>query len=166
LGKASRQQRREAASGAARSIGEDYRNTQAGTAMLALLAVPFAVFLASAVTHPRLWGFQATLCVFLLFLMVVFSSLSTMVTRTEFSWHFGFGRLRKRIALADIASVQMTRSSWIDGWGIHYTRRGWIYNVSGRDVVQIIQKNGKSTLVGTSDPVGLWEALQIRLDAR
>lgn len=134
--------------------------------MLALLAIPFAVFLASAITHPDLWGFQAALCAILLFLMVFFSSLSTVVTRTEFSWHFGFGRLRRRIALAEIESVQMARSSWIDGWGIHYTRRGWIYNVSGRNVVQIIQKNGKSTLVGTSDPVGLWEALQRRLDAR
>ena len=166
MGKASRRHRRDDSSPIPRpAVLTDYRHVQAGTAMIALFSVPFAICMASAVTHPQLRGFQIGICIVLAVLILLFSSMTTRVTGAGLSWHFGYGFIRKHIDLRDIDRAEITRSTWIDGWGIHYTRRGWIYNVSGFDAVLVRQRNGKSMLIGTNDPVGLWEALQLRIDA-
>jgi hypothetical protein len=165
LGKASRRHRRDdSSSGSRPTVLTDYRHVQAGTMLIALFSIPFAICMASAITHPNLRGFQIGICVALAVLMLLFSSLTTAVTDTTLSWNFGYGFIRKHIDIREIDSAEMTRSTWIDGWGIHYTRRGWIYNVSGFDAILVKQKNGKSILIGTNNPVGLWEALQLRLD--
>ncbi len=75
----------------------------------------------------------------------------------------GPGLIRKRVLLVDIVGAEVARSRLLEGWGIHYTRRGWLYNVSGRDCVLIRLRNGKSFLVGSDDAMGLWEALQQRI---
>ena len=48
---------------------------------------------------------------------------------------FGPGIVRKQLALSEIVSAEMTKSTILEGWGIHYTKRGWLYNVSGRGAV-------------------------------
>lgn len=164
MGKASRRHRREESSDLTRNTNlADYRHVQAGTLLIALFSVPFAICMASAITHPHLRGFQLGICIVLGILIVLFSSLTTEVSKTGLAWNFGFGFFRKQIDLREIESAEITRSSWIDGWGIHYTRRGWIYNVSGFNAILVRRRNGKSVLIGTNDPVGLWEALQLRL---
>jgi len=74
--------------------------------------------------------------------------------------------LRRRIAYADIVSVNPSRSSFIDGWGIHWNPvRGWIWNIRGRDVVEFELSDGRLR-VGTNDPDGLITHLQDRIGSR
>ncbi|MGI9463088.1 MAG: hypothetical protein ACR2OM_04075 [Aestuariivirgaceae bacterium] len=92
-------------------------------------------------------------------LAIQFSSLSVEVDETELRWWFGLGLWRKSVRRADIASAQAVRNSWWWGWGIRYYGKGWLYNVSGLDAVEIVLKSGKHIRIGTDDPQGLADAL-------
>ena len=56
-----------------------------------------------------------------------------------------------RIEYGEIDSVAPAKSTWIDGWGIHWAPgRGWTYNLWGFDCVEL--RLGKQTLrLGTDD---------------
>lgn len=65
---------------------------------------------------------------------------------------------RRRIRYDQIASAVPDRSSFIDGWGIHWVPgRGWTYNVWGFDCVRLTLTSGSTIRVGTDDPEGLAE---------
>jgi len=70
---------------------------------------------------------------------------------------------RKRIPYSSMTSAEASRSSFIDGWGIHYIPgRGWTYNIWGFGCV-LIRRKGKSPIrVGTDDAEGLVEFLRTR----
>lgn len=76
------------------------------------------------------------------------------------STHLGvrFGPLpffRTRVPYAKITAVKPARSTFIDGWGIHWVPgRGMIYNLWGFDCVEI-HMGKKCVRVGTDDPDGL-----------
>jgi hypothetical protein len=64
-----------------------------------------------------------------------------------------------------MSDVAAARSSWIDGWGIHYIPgRGMTYNLWGFDCVEI-DMNGRTVRVGTDDPEGLTDFLKGRIAA-
>ena len=70
---------------------------------------------------------------------------------------------RTRIRYRDITAVARARSSWIDGWGIHYLPgRGWTYNLWGFDCVEI-SCGSRLVRLGTDDPAGLLAFLETRL---
>ena len=73
---------------------------------------------------------------------------------------FGPGVIRKRIPLDEIADVEATRTTFWQGWGIHWTTRGWLYNISGFDAVLVRLRTGKSLLVGTDEPEALANAIR------
>ncbi|MBI2298568.1 MAG: hypothetical protein HYU66_06380, partial [Armatimonadetes bacterium] len=70
------------------------------------------------------------------------------------------GLIRNSALVQDIRSVECVRTNWWEGWGIHGTRRGWLYNVSGFDAVLITLEQGKSFMLGTDEPEVLAEALR------
>jgi len=78
---------------------------------------------------------------------------------------FGIGWPRKTIPLAEIAAVEVTRTTFLEGWGLHRTRRGWLYNVSGFDAVLLKLASGQSMMVGTDEPRRLKAAIE-RAQAR
>lgn len=82
----------------------------------------------------------------------LFSSLEIEITDTELRWSFGPGLIQKRVALDEIADVQVTRTRWWEGWGIHFTSRGWLYNVAGFSAVAIRLRSGKRFVLGTDEP--------------
>lgn len=70
---------------------------------------------------------------------------------------------RTRIAYADISAVEPSRSSWIDGWGIHWIPgRGSTYNLWGFACVQL-QVQGRTVRIGTDDAENLAAFLQAKL---
>ena len=70
---------------------------------------------------------------------------------------------KKYIPYTEITDVEQTRSTFLAGWGIHWTLRGWLWNIGGFDCVRI--ETGKtSTLIGTDDSEGLVTFLQRRID--
>lgn len=90
---------------------------------------------------------------------LVFSSLTITVGGGQLAWHFGAGLLRKSVPLGEIVTAEPTTITWMDGWGIHLTRRGWLYNEAGRQAVLVTMRDGKRFMLGTDEPAALVEAL-------
>jgi hypothetical protein len=72
---------------------------------------------------------------------------------------------QRRIRYADIQDVEIGRTMLIEGWGIHISlcRRGWVWNIWGRDCV-VIRHKGILRL-GTNDPENLVQFLKARISA-
>jgi len=74
---------------------------------------------------------------------------------------------RKRVRYAEIATAEQDRSSFVDGWGIHWVPgRGWTYNLWGFDCVRLTLTNGRTLRIGTDDPSGLAAFLQAKCARR
>lgn len=80
-------------------------------------------------------------------------------------WFGPLALFQRRIPYADIQSVEIGRTMLIEGWGIHLSllRRGWVWNIWGRDCV-VIQHKGILRL-GTNDPESLLQFLKARISA-
>jgi len=92
--------------------------------------------------------------------LLLFSSLTVVVTDSILRLSFGVGLIRKTIARSDIVRCSVVTNPWYYGWGIHRTPRGWLYNVSGSQAVEIELGNGSLVRVGTDEPEALCAALR------
>jgi hypothetical protein len=136
-----------------------YEHTQRGTTILVtfLAAAVFILALASLLPAPQ--GVLYTVMGILGTGGFVFSSLTIQVTDRALRWQFGPGVFRKEVPLAEIEAVEVIATTFLQGWGIHYTSRGWLYNVSGFQAVAVRLKRGKMFLLGTNEPEKLRGAL-------
>ena len=58
---------------------------------------------------------------------------------------------RTAIPYDDIQSVEVGRTLFVEGWGIHLSPRGgWVWNIWGRDCVVVHRRNGV-VRIGTDD---------------
>ncbi|PLK48829.1 hypothetical protein [Uliginosibacterium sp. TH139] len=142
---------------------QTYSNRQPARTLAVMVGIPLLICLLAAISRKE-YGFSLWIIssIFLIAFML-FSSLTIRVSNDELHWHFGPGLIRKAVPIADVARAEIVRTRLWDGVGIHYTKRGWLYNVSGRDAVAITLKDGKQFMLGSNDPIGLWEAIEQRL---
>lgn len=91
--------------------------------------------------------------------LVLFATLTVEIDEEFLKIRFGIGLIQKKFDLCKIQSCSIVKIRWYDGWGIHWTPRGWLYNVSGFDAVEIIMENGKKYLIGTDVPDELEKAV-------
>ena len=149
-----------------RSARPRYEHRQGGgftslTFVIALLALPVLYALDSEIGPALLIAAPLLLLTF-----AAFDGLTVRVTADELAWTFGhLGYPRGRVALSDIASATITRTTFWEGWGIRLTRRGWLYNVSGYDALLIERRNGKTFLLGTDQPRRLKAAIDAAREA-
>jgi hypothetical protein len=133
-----------------------YQHTQRGNYILvAMLCAALAALAGGYFLRPTL-----AVVPVLLLCGWLFHSLTIEVAGGELHWRFGPGLIRKRVALDMIVSVKPVRTNVLEGWGIHLSRFGWLYNVSGYDAVAIKMKNGQHFALGTDEPEALCRALQ------
>lgn len=91
----------------------------------------------------------------LFFLWFFLLRLKTTISENGIMAKFsGLPFCKRTIPWEDIQSVStVTYSPLYDygGWGVRYSTsgNGWCYNVSGKEGIKIIYKNGKSFLIGT-----------------
>lgn len=142
-----------------------YAHTQRAGATLLLLAAAalFPIVMVAVGGRSLPAGARATLVAVALVLTasaLVFSRLTIRVEAGTLTWYFGPGVWRKSVPVADVAEAMATTTSFVDGWGIHLTRRGWLYNVAGRRAVLISRRDGDRFLLGTDDVDGLLAALR------
>lgn len=134
-----------------------YRHTQIGyLTLIVMLAAALGIF---ALGPRSPLPVTISVAVLLLISAVVFSSFTVEISDGELRFHFRSGFWRKRFALADVATADVTRSSWWEGWGIRITPRGMLYNVSGTDAVEIKLRSGQRFRIGTDEPEALAQAL-------
>ncbi|HMJ88514.1 MAG TPA: hypothetical protein VK530_01790 [Candidatus Acidoferrum sp.] len=140
-----------------------YRHVQRGTWLVATM---FAL----AVVHVILGALFLRPLMFVAPLMILagwlFHSLAIEVNDGELRWQFGPGFIHKQVPLEEIKSVTRVRTNFIEGWGIHFSRFGWLYNVSGYDAVAIALKSGKQFALGTDEPDALVTAIARSTEAR
>jgi len=91
----------------------------------------------------------------------IFARLTTRVEGTAVSWYFGWGWPGGSIAMAEIASAEVTDTNLLEGFGIHWTIwHGWLWNVWGFRAVEITKHGGGRVTLGTDDPQGLCQAIE------
>jgi hypothetical protein len=135
-----------------------YRHTQIGWAIIVALdlsIVLIIVFLTLSEFNwaPLIVAVVLGLCTFL------FASLTVEIDQEYLTARFGPGIVRKTIPLRLILSYQAVRNHWYNGWGIRKISKGWLYNVSGLDAVELQLQDGSKFRIGTDDPGGLMEAI-------
>jgi hypothetical protein len=70
-----------------------------------------------------------------------------------------------RIRYSDMRSVEVSRTTLLDGWGIHLSLRGgWVWNISGWYCVLI--DHGGKTWLGTDDAENLARFLRSKIAAQ
>jgi hypothetical protein len=97
--------------------------------------------------------------------LLQFSTLTIQVDATDLHWWFGPAALpviRKSVPLSDIAQLVVVRNPLWYGWGIHLTTRGWLYNIAGRDGIEVSLRSGQRFRIGTDEPEALAEAIRER----
>jgi len=127
---------------------KSYQHTQPARAIIAGLTGTGLVFaVLSIFVHTFIFGTGV-----LFISAYLFRSMTIEISDTELTWYFGSGFPRKRVPIGEVVSVEPVRTTLWEGWGIHYTSRGWLYNASGYGAVAIKLRNGKRFCLGTDEP--------------
>jgi hypothetical protein len=129
-----------------------YKHTQRGTLIIVWMIVMSVLFAGFAFLGHRPWLVAVPI---MLVCGWLFHSLTIEIDDRELRWRFGPGWIRKSVPLNEIVSARPVRTNFIEGWGIHLSRFGWLYNVSGRDAVAIRLGSGKQFALGTDDTATL-----------
>lgn len=142
------------------TIGAIYHHTQYAPWVVVLILglVLLFAFLGSTQAPPVWIGIPLLLVV-----AWMFHSLTIEIAEGELRWRFGPGLIRKSVPLTEIASAEPVRTNLLEGWGIHLSRFGWLYNVSGFDAVAITLRSGKRFALGTDQPQELYAQLTVLL---
>jgi hypothetical protein len=136
-----------------------YRHTQIGWVILAALAAVFALVWVRLPPEAAVAARFPLLLVAAL-LLLVFSSLTVEVDDDALRMRFGVGLVRKRIPLAEVRAWRVVRNPWITGWGIRLGPGYVLWNVSGREAVELDFASGRRFRVGTDEPEALVSAIE------
>jgi hypothetical protein len=136
-----------------------YKHTQVGHFIIFMLIIGIAVVIPALIFSDQI--FLIPFMIIAIFVIGgLFWTLTIEVTDLNLKFWFGIGLIHKSVLVADIATFTETRTSVFSGWGIHLTLRGWLYNISGLNAIEINLKNGKRFLLGTDEPQALCNALK------
>lgn len=91
---------------------------------------------------------------------LIFGALTVSVQDDRLRVVYGIGLIHKTIDLRDVVAVRAVRTPAWSGWGIRLLPGGWLYNVQGRDAIELTRRGGGHVYVGTDDPEGLVAAIQ------
>ena len=144
-----------------------YNHTQTGGLQL-ILYVTAGIFAAGAWftrdVDPVMWIILLSTAAAVLLLVFAFYHLRVCDEGDCLAIRYGpLPLFRKRIPYARITAVEPDRSTFLDGWGIHYVPlRGWTYNLWGFDCVKLTLGR-KVIRVGTDDVENLIEFLGTRI---
>ena len=139
-------------------MSEIYHHTQVGVVMLVVLAFALAGLLWAGTQEGWPAGLAGVL-VAIAACLILFTTLTVHIADGVVAVRFGPGLPRRAIPLAEIESARAVRNSWLTGYGIRRVGSGWLWNVSGRDAVEIKLANGRTFRIGTDEPEELLRAL-------
>ncbi len=117
----------------------------------------------AAVTPGERGEFQSILLI-IAALQVVFYQLTTIVTESTLTVRYGIGLVAFRFPLSEITQVTEQTVPWSAGYGIRWVGDAWLFNVSGRDAIEVTFASGRKLWVGTDDPDGLAAVLRQRME--
>ena len=91
--------------------------------------------------------------------LLCFHSLNVRIDDRAVHLRFGIGLIRRSIPLETVVGGTPVRNSWLAGFGIRYLGRGWMWNVSGLDAIQVDRTRGGPFFIGTDEPDALEAAI-------
>ncbi len=146
-----------------------YRHTQRAPLCLLVYGVGIALLVAAWLTRneppqPFTSILLASVGAVMLVLASAFHHLTVEDEGDRITIRFGpLPLFRRSVQLKDITSVEVGRTTLLEGWGIHMSfRGGWVWNLWGRDCV--VLRLQKSLLrVGTDDAENLASFIDHRL---
>ena len=97
-------------------------------------------------------------------LQLAFYQLTTIVTESTLTVRYGIGLLAFRFPLSEITQITERSVPWYAGYGIRWVGDAWLFNVSGRDAIEVTFASGRKVWVGTDDPDGLAAILRLRME--
>lgn len=143
----------------------EYSHTQRGILQPVLLVSAAVVLVLAPVVRGEtpLPVVLVSLVAFFILLSFAFARLTVRDEGKRLAVRFGpLPLFRKTIPYAAMTGVDRERSTFSTGWGIHWTRRGWLWNIGGFDCVRI-DTGATSLFVGTDDPDRLVAFLRSRI---
>ena len=144
---------------------KQYKHTQVGYLLLTLYSI-VVLFLGYFNIMTNFHPLTLICLIIILIVLGMFSRLTVTVDDQMIKIRFGLGIVRKTFPLNEIETHRSVKNPWYYGWGIRFTPRGWLFNVSGFSAIELQMKNGKRYRIGTDDPDNLAEALDEALDKR
>ena len=135
-----------------------YKQTQIGYLLLTLYSV-VVLFLGYLNIMTNFHPLTLIGLIIVLIVLGIFSRLTVTVDEQMIKIQFGLRTIRKTFPLKEIETHRVVKNPWYYGWGIRFTPRGWLFNVSGFSAIELQMKNGKRYRIGTDDPDNLARAL-------
>ena len=142
-----------------------YDHTQKSIGITTTSLVIAGLILTALALYTGLSLFFSLIFIITLLIIMIFTSLTIQIFNGYISRYFGLGFWKKEILMREIVSVHAIRIKWFYGFGIRLIPTGWMYNVSGLDVVQIKLNNGKIITLGTDEPEKLLNSLKPELSS-
>jgi len=139
-----------------------YRHTQIG--WVVLISVGMAILLTGYIDLMEHNWIISLVLGMLTICLILFGTLTVIVNSASIQVRFGPGLIKKRFRLNEISSCTIVRNHWWYGWGIRRTVKGWLFNVSGLDAVELSMRDGKFFRIGTDEPQKLNDFLKRRLN--
>ncbi len=138
-----------------------YQHKQFGTFITVALAAGMllALFpvLIAGTFPPILMAVLAVIAV----VWVLLYSLSIEIKDNALVCRLGAGLIRRKILLSEIRQSSKVSNPWYAGFGIHWVPgQYWLWNVSGREGVELSLKSGERFRLGTDEPEALLRAIK------
>lgn len=145
-----------------------YEHTQRGPWHLLLLAVAVGMLAGAYFAYQEKSPAAIGLAFGGIVLFIASFAFERLVIRDEgdtLSVRFGpLPLIGVRIRYADIQSFKRGRSTFVDGWGLHWVPgRGVTINIWGFDCVELQVKSRGTIRIGTDDPEGLLRLLELKM---
>ena len=139
-----------------------YKHTQIGWLTLILLGI--GILLTGYFGIVYLNWIALSIFGILVICIILFANLTVIVNDNSIEIRFGVGLFRKKFSLEGIESCTVVRNRWWYGWGIRKIPKGWLFNVSGLDAVELSMRNGKVYRIGTDESQKLSGFIQRKLN--
>ena len=143
----------------------DYHHTQRAPLHWILHGVAGAILLWAAVEpQAQISFFLCVMSGIVALFGLMFATMTVQDDGTSLGIYYGpLPVFRHHIRYTDMASAEIDRTTWLDGWGIHWVPgRGWTYNLWGFGCVRL-EVNGRTIRVGTDDQTNLLEFLSTKI---
>ena len=136
---------------------QKYRFTQPGTFSMAILIPVFGLMLFLMFSSGLNDTIQIAIFVFtaliLLMGILLFYKITIYIDERQVYFKMGCGLISKRYNLDEIKNCKPVRNPLLYGIGLRKIPGGWLFNVSGRDAIELEFKNSKSIVrIGTDKP--------------
>ena len=137
---------------------KQYKHTQIGYFLLIVYSIA-VLFVGHLNIMTNFNPFALASLIIVLIALGIFTRLTVTVDDQMIKVQFGLRIIRKAFRLNEIEAYRVVKNPWYYGWGIRFTPRGWLFNVSGFSAIELQMKNGKTYRIGTDDPDNLAAAL-------